>query len=168
MSRSTDLWSTWSDQRWGAVMRFQHRSGGGIELPDYALTRERPTTARVWPMKNILVADDSETITTLLTTALESQGYQVTVASDGAEARDLGMEGSYDLAVLDQLMPGLLGLEVIDVWRAAGVETPVIMLTGVDDDRTAVDSLDRPGVDFMRKPFRVPELLARVRQQIKT
>lgn len=119
-------------------------------------------------MNNILVADDSETITTLLTTALQSGGYRVTTATDGSEAYQLGMTGEFDLAILDQLMPGLLGLEIIDRWRAEGVDTPVIMLTGVDDDRTAVDSLDKKGVDFMRKPFRLPELLARVRQQLQS
>jgi DNA-binding response OmpR family regulator len=117
-------------------------------------------------MKNILVADDSETITTLLSTALQSGGYRVTAATDGSEAYQLGRSGDFDLAILDQLMPGLLGLEIIDRWRAEGNEIPVIMLTGIDDDRTAVDSLDKKGVDFMRKPFRIPELLARVRQHI--
>lgn len=116
-------------------------------------------------MKQILVADDSEVITTLLTTALETRGYQVTVATDGMEAKDLGLAGEYDLAILDQLMPGLLGLEVIDKWRAEGVDIPVIVLTGLDDDRTAVESLERTGVDFMRKPFRIAELIARVKQR---
>lgn len=117
-------------------------------------------------MRHILVADDSETITTLLTTALETNGYQVTVATDGAEACELGLAESFDLAVLDQLMPGLLGLEVIDRWRSEGVEIPIIVLTGVDDDRTIVESLEHSGVDFMRKPFRIAELLARVKQQL--
>jgi DNA-binding response OmpR family regulator len=117
--------------------------------------------------KKILVADDSETITTLLTTALESGGYEVTTAGDGSETYELGRGGGFDLVILDQLMPGLLGLEVIDRWHAEGVEVPVIMLTGVDDDRTAVESFDRGAVDFVRKPFRVPELMARVRNRLE-
>ncbi|MCI0425293.1 MAG: response regulator [Actinobacteria bacterium] len=116
--------------------------------------------------KRILVADDSETITTLLTTALESGGYLVTTATDGYETYELGKTGVFDLVILDQLMPGLLGLEVIDRWQAEGVTTPVIVLSGVDDDRTVVDSFDRGAVDFVRKPFRVPELLARVRHRL--
>jgi DNA-binding response OmpR family regulator len=64
-------------------------------------------------------------------------------------------------------MPGLLGLEVIDRWHDEGMETPVIVLTGVDDDRTAVESFDRGAVDFVRKPFRMPELMARVRQHLQ-
>lgn len=117
-------------------------------------------------MKRILIADDSPTITTLLTTVLETNGYEVTVAVDGVEACDLGLTGDYDLVVIDQLMPGLLGLEVIDLWRTGGMSAPVIVLTGVDDDRTAVESLERADVDFMRKPFRMAELLARVKQQL--
>lgn len=117
--------------------------------------------------KRILVGDDSETITTLLTAALESSGYEVTTASDGQETYDLGRGGDFDLVIIDQLMPGLLGLEVIDLWHDEGMQTPVIVLTGVDDDRTAVDSLDKGAVDFVRKPFRVPELLARIRQRLE-
>lgn len=117
-------------------------------------------------MPKILVADDSETITTLLTTALESDGYEVSVATDGHQAFQLGLEAEHDLAILDQLMPGLLGVEVIEKWREAGITTPAIILTGVDDERTAVESLDRGAVDYVRKPFRLPELLARIRQRI--
>lgn len=117
-------------------------------------------------MTKILVADDSETITTLLTTALESDGYEVSVATDGNQAYQLGLESEHDLAILDQLMPGLLGVEVIERWRQAGITTPAIILTGVDDERSAVESLDRGAVDYVRKPFRLPELLARIRQRI--
>jgi DNA-binding response OmpR family regulator len=117
-------------------------------------------------LKKILVADDSETITTLLQTALRGSGYEVSAARDGLETYEMGISGEFDLVIIDQLMPGLLGIEVIDRWRAEGVDMPVIMLTGVDDDRTAVESLNRAAVDFVRKPFRLPELLARIRQRL--
>jgi len=117
--------------------------------------------------KRILIADDSETVTSLLLAALHSSGYEVTVTADGIEAYEAGKTGEFDLVILDQLMPGLLGLEVIDRWHEEGMETPVIVLTGVDDDRTAVESLDRGAVDFVRKPFRMPELMARVRQHLQ-
>lgn len=116
--------------------------------------------------KRILVADDSEIITTLLTSALGSAGYEVTTATDGIETYEMGKTGVFDLVILDQLMPGLLGLEVIDRWHEDGIETPVIVLTGVDDDRIAVESLDRGAVDFVRKPFRMPELIARIRHHL--
>lgn len=116
--------------------------------------------------KRILVADDSKTIRTLLQTALESAGYEVDLAADGPSAHEQGVKGHYDLIILDQLMPGLLGLEVVGRWRAEEVHTPVLMLTGVDDDRTAVESFDLGVVDFVRKPFRISELLARIRMRL--
>ena len=117
--------------------------------------------------KRILVADDSPTITTLLRSALEGAGYEVTAAVDGMDAYEKGQTEDFDLVILDQLMPGLLGLEIIDRWHKEGIDTPVIMLSGVDDDRTVVDSLDKGAVDFVRKPFRLPELMARVRQRVQ-
>jgi DNA-binding response OmpR family regulator len=116
--------------------------------------------------KRILVADDSQTITTLLTTALRSAGYEVTTASDGSQTYELGKSQEFDLVILDQLMPGLLGVEIIQKWHTEGIEVPIIMLTGVDDERTAVQALEEGAVDFVRKPFRLPELLARVNARV--
>jgi DNA-binding response OmpR family regulator len=116
--------------------------------------------------KRVLVADDSDTVTTLLVTALELEGYLVDTASNGVEAYEKGTSGRYDLVILDQLMPGLLGLEIIDRWQKEGLDMPVMMLSGVDDERTVVSSLEMGAVDFIRKPFRLPELIARVRQRI--
>jgi DNA-binding response OmpR family regulator len=116
--------------------------------------------------KRVLVADDSETVTTVLVTALELEGYQVETARNGVEAYEMGVSGRYDLVILDQLMPGMLGLEIIDRWQQEGHEIQTIMLSGVDDERTVVDSLESGALDFIRKPFRLPELLARVRQRL--
>lgn len=116
----------------------------------------------------ILVADDAETITTLLMTSLELKGYEVATARNGVEAHALGMSEQFDLVILDQLMPGLSGLEVIRKWHDDGIDVPVIMLSGVDDEKTVVDSLDLGAVDFVRKPFRLPELMARIRHRLRT
>jgi DNA-binding response OmpR family regulator len=116
--------------------------------------------------KRILVADDAETITSLLMTALETGGYDVSVATNGVETYEKGVAEDFDLVILDHLMPGLLGLEVIQQWREQGIETPVIMLSGVDDDHTVVASFDLGATDFVRKPFRLPELMARIRQRL--
>jgi DNA-binding response OmpR family regulator len=118
-------------------------------------------------IKRVLVADDSDTVTTVLVTALELEGYEVETAGNGIEAYEKGLIGEYDLVILDQLMPGLLGLEVIDRWREEGRQISTIMLSGVDDDRTVVGSFESGAVDFIRKPFRIPELLARVRQRLQ-
>ncbi|MGD2103407.1 MAG: response regulator transcription factor [Acidimicrobiia bacterium] len=116
--------------------------------------------------KRILVADDAETITSLLMTALETSGYEVVVTTNGVETYEKGVAEEFDLVILDHLMPGLLGLEIIERWREEGVETPVIMLSGVDDDHTVVASFDLGALDFVRKPFRLPELMARIRQRV--
>jgi DNA-binding response OmpR family regulator len=105
-------------------------------------------------------------VTTLLVTALELEGYQVDTALNGVEAYEKGISGDFDLVILDQLMPGLLGLEIIERWQTEGRPMRVIMLSGVDDDRTVVHSLDLGAVDFVRKPFRLPELMARIRQRL--
>ena len=117
-------------------------------------------------LKRVLVADDSETVTTVLVTALELEGYEVETARNGVEAYEMGVSGRYDLVILDQLMPGMLGLEIIDRWHEEGHEIQTIMLSGVDDERTVVHSLESGALDFIRKPFRLPELLARVRQRL--
>ena len=116
--------------------------------------------------KKILVADDAENVKMLLMTSLEMSGYDVTTTGDGLETYEKGKTGIFDLVIIDQLMPGLSGLEVIRKWQEDSIEMPVIMLSGVDDDKTVVDSLNLGAVDFIRKPFRLPELLARVRQHI--
>lgn len=143
------------------------------QRPDDSSRRGRPSRVhpgslhrQVSANKKILVADDSQTIRALLTTALENAGYSVDVAEDGPTTYELGKTGDYDLVVLDQLMPGLLGLEVISRWKDDGVDLPVLMLTGVDDDRTALDSFDQGAVDYVRKPFRIAELVARIEMRL--
>ena len=114
--------------------------------------------------QRILIADDAEEVTTLLITALEIAGYDVVVATDGQMAFDLGTESDIDLAIIDQLMPGLLGIEIIQKWQEKGLDFPVIVLSGVEDDDVVVGSLDSGASDFIRKPFRLPELMARVKR----
>jgi DNA-binding response OmpR family regulator len=118
-------------------------------------------------IKRVLVADDSDTVTTVLATALELEGYEVDKTDNGLTAYEMGLTGNYDLVILDHLMPGLLGLEIMERWRAEGHQFPTIVLSGVDDDRIAVDTLDVGAVDFVRKPFRIPELMARIRSRLR-
>ena len=116
-------------------------------------------------IKRVLVADDSEAVTTVLATALELEGFVVDTTDNGLSAYQLGIDGSYDLVILDHLMPGLLGLEVLERWRREGHDVRTIVISGIDDDRTAVASLEA-GADFVRKPFRMPELMARIRSRL--
>lgn len=131
-------------------------SGPEARIPlEVPLNQSRP--------RRILVADDTETITMLLSVALRAEGYRVVTASDGVSAYELGCDQRIDLAILDHLMPGLLGLEVLEKWKADGCDFPVIMLSGVDEEATVLESLRIGAVDFVRKPFRVDELTARVK-----
>jgi DNA-binding response OmpR family regulator len=117
-------------------------------------------------IKRVLIADDSEAVTTVLATALELEGFQVDTTNDGFSAYEMGVTGNYDLILLDQLMPGLLGLEILDRWSREGHDVPAIVISGVDDDRTAVAVLEAGAVDYVRKPFRIPELMARIRTRL--
>lgn len=126
----------------------------------------RPGRADLMSQKKILLADDSSVVTTVLATALEKEGFAIEVAVDGQEAYDLGKNGDFDLAVLDQLMPGLLGLEIIKLWHDEGIDMPVMILSAVSDDTTAVKSMELGAADFVRKPFQLPELIARIRSRL--
>lgn len=97
----------------------------------------------------------------LLSVALGAEGYKVITADDGVAAYELGSEYRIDLAIIDHLMPGLLGMEVLEKWRSNGLDFPVIMVSGIDDESTVVECL-RLSADYVRKPFRVAEMKARV------
>lgn len=114
----------------------------------------------------ILVADDARTVTLLLSRSLEAAGYRVTVEGDGVAAYEAGISNEFDLALLDHLMPGMLGSEVLQRWEEAGVSFPTVVLSGMDDDDLVVQLLELGAVDFIRKPFNVKELLIRVRMHL--
>lgn len=114
----------------------------------------------------ILVADDAATVTLLVSRALESAGYRVTVARDGFAAFETGVSNDFDLALLDHMMPSMLGTEVLQRWGEAGVSFPTVVLSGVDDDDLVIQLLELGAVDFIRKPFNLKELLVRVRMHL--
>lgn len=147
------------------MIRSQDRRAEGEHKKTHSPSR---VVLRMSHSKRILVADDSETVTTLLSATLQSAGYEVTTADNGLEAYELGMNEAFDLVIIDQLMPGLLGLEVIAKWREQGIDVAVIVLSAVEDDRTLVESFEIGASDFVRKPFRLPELLARIKQRLHT
>jgi DNA-binding response OmpR family regulator len=114
----------------------------------------------------VLVADDAVTVTLLVSRALESAGYRVTVEHDGFAAFETGATNDFDLALLDHLMPSMLGTEVLQRWGEAGVSFPTVVLSGVDDDDLVIQLLELGAVDFIRKPFNLKELLVRVRMHL--
>lgn len=116
----------------------------------------------------ILVADDEASIRKLLVRHLQAAGHKVIDFSDGRAAFDAGMIGGIDLAVLDQLMPGMLGTEIIAAWKGEGIEFPVFLLTAIDDDDTVVHSFEVGAADYVRKPVNMAELTARINGRLRS
>ena len=118
------------------------------------------------PLKRILVVDDERQITRMLRTSLQSSGYQVLVANDGLEAFDLFKAERPDLIITDLAMPELNGLELTEAVRRLA-PTPILILSVRDSESMKIAALDGGADDYLTKPFSVPELLARVRAQLR-
>ena len=111
----------------------------------------------------ILVVEDELRLAEALSQIMQEQKYQGDVANDGNDGLDYALYGDYDVIVLDVMLPGKDGFEVVRALRAAKVQTPVIMLTARDDVRDKIRGLDKGADDYMTKPFVPEELLARIR-----
>lgn len=111
----------------------------------------------------ILVVEDELRLAEALSQIMQEQKYQVDVANDGNDGLDYALYGDYDVIVLDVMLPGKDGFEVVRALRAAKVQTPVIMLTARDGVRDKIRGLDKGADDYMTKPFVPEELLARIR-----
>ncbi|GAA1181874.1 response regulator transcription factor [Ornithinimicrobium humiphilum] len=119
-------------------------------------------------MTRVLLAEDDPTISEPLARALRREGYVVTIADDGRAAlAEAIREPGHDLLVLDLGLPQLDGLDVCRSMRDAGVRTPVLMLTARTDEIDTVVGLDAGADDYVTKPFRLGELLARVRALLR-
>lgn len=116
---------------------------------------------------SILLVEDEPGIVDFLTRGLCAEGFSVASSANGLEGEDKALRGSFDMVVLDLMLPGRGGMEVLANLRAAKPELPVIVLTarGEVDDRVA--GLDAGAVDYLVKPFSLAELLARVRAQLR-
>jgi DNA-binding response OmpR family regulator len=111
----------------------------------------------------VLVAEDKPRMARLLQRALTSEGYSVSLASDGEQALSMGLLGGLDVIVLDVMLPRRSGFEVIRSLRAAKLTVPTIMVTARDAMSDIVRGLDSGADDYLTKPFALDVLLARVR-----
>ena len=114
----------------------------------------------------ILIVDDEPQITRVLRTSLQSNGHEVTVASDGSEALALFMKAQPELVITDLAMPGMDGIELTREIRARS-QVPIIVLSVRSQDNAKVAALDEGADDYITKPFCIQELLARVRVQVR-
>lgn len=117
-------------------------------------------------MKRILVVDDERQITRMLRASLQSSGYEVLTASNGVEGLDKFESGRPDLIITDLAMPEMNGLELTQAVRRLD-RTPIIVLSVRDTDVMKVKALDEGADDYLTKPFSMPELLARIRTQLR-
>ena len=117
-------------------------------------------------MSTVMVVDDEERIRTLLSRSLSSQGHTVVTASNGSSALSLLDKVRVDLVLLDLVMPGINGMEMLATMNERTVDTPVIVISGVTDVGARVQALERGAVDVVSKPFTLVELLARVRRNL--
>jgi DNA-binding response OmpR family regulator len=115
----------------------------------------------------VLLAEDDPAISDPLTRALEREGYEVVVQRDGPTALDSALSGSIALVLLDLGLPGMDGLEVCRQLRQAKSTVPVLVLTARTDEVDFVVGLDAGADDYVGKPFRLAELLARVRALLR-
>ncbi|MDN5859829.1 MAG: response regulator transcription factor [Pseudonocardia sp.] len=118
-------------------------------------------------MTTVLLAEDDAAIAEPLSRALQREGYAVDVAADGIAALERVREGAVDLLVLDLGLPGMDGLEVCRRVRLHLPDLPVLMLTARTDEVDFVVGLDAGADDYVGKPFRLAELLARVRALLR-
>lgn len=115
----------------------------------------------------VLVVEDEPDLARQLKTALTDAGYAVDVAPDGEEGHFLGDTEPYDAIVLDLGLPVMDGISVLDKWRTDGRDMPVLILTARDAWSEKVAGLDAGADDYLTKPFKMEELLARVRALIR-
>ncbi|GAA2664762.1 DNA-binding response regulator, OmpR family, contains REC and winged-helix (wHTH) domain [Actinosynnema pretiosum] len=114
-----------------------------------------------------MLAEDDPAIAEPLSRALQREGYQVHVVGDGPGALEAAEHGGIDLLVLDLGLPGMDGLEVCRRLRAGGRGVPVLMLTARSDEVDFVVGLDAGADDYVAKPFRLAELMARIRALLR-
>ena len=115
----------------------------------------------------ILVVEDETKVAHALREGLEREKYEVVVAPTGEEGFFLVNAQEFDLVILDLMLPGRDGLEVLSTLRKRGLDTPVLILTARDAIEDRVQGLDSGADDYLVKPFAFPELLARVRARLR-
>jgi len=111
----------------------------------------------------ILVIEDDPEVADALREGLEAEHIEVAVARTGEEGFYLANAGTYDLVLLDLMLPGRNGIDVLATLRKRGIQTPVFILTAKDAIEDRVLGLDQGADDYLIKPFAFPELLARIR-----
>ncbi|MEV0223296.1 response regulator transcription factor [Streptomyces sp. NPDC050704] len=115
----------------------------------------------------LLIVEDEKRLAVSLARGLTAEGYAVDVVHDGAEGLHRASEGTYDLVILDIMLPGMNGYRVCGALRAAGHDVPILMLTAKDGEYDEAEGLDTGADDYLTKPFSYVVLVARVKALLR-
>ncbi|PSK88835.1 response regulator transcription factor [Taibaiella chishuiensis] len=114
-------------------------------------------------MKKILLIEDEANVVNLLKRGLEEEGYDISVAMDGVSGYEMAGNHTFDLMIIDIMLPGMNGIDICRKLRQQKVTTPILMLTALGSTENIVSGLDSGADDYLVKPFNFAELLARMR-----
>lgn len=115
----------------------------------------------------ILVVEDEPKLNQFLKQGLGQQGYAVDAVETGSAALEMASVNNYDLIILDIMLPGQSGFQVLDNLKEFGINSPVMMLSALNDSNRVIEALDKGAIDYVKKPFDFGELLARVRAIVR-
>lgn len=115
----------------------------------------------------ILYVEDTEFLAEAVKFNLEKQGFKVDLASDGEEGLERALDDIYDCVILDIMLPKLSGTDILKRMREKEVQTPVIMLSALSEVESKISHLDKGADDYLAKPFKTAELVARVKALIR-
>ncbi|HEY6901289.1 MAG TPA: response regulator transcription factor [Puia sp.] len=111
--------------------------------------------------------EDEPAVASVIQKALTEEGHEVSVVLDGASAYDHVTRFDYELLVMDVMIPGINGIDLTRQLRKAGIHTPILMLTALGSTDNIVSGLDAGADDYLTKPFKIAELLARIRSLLR-
>jgi two-component system OmpR family response regulator len=143
------------------------RSAADSDGPGAAAPVEVPAERRPFMSPTVLLIEDEPGIVDFVRRGLEAEGFAVEAAGDGEEGERLALRGGYDAIVLDLMLPGRGGLEILASVRRATPNVPIIVLTARGEIEDRVRGLEAGAVDYLVKPFSLAELVARVRAQLR-
>ncbi len=115
----------------------------------------------------VLIVEDEPKVASFIRRALEEESYAVDVCADGIQGRDMASDVNYDLIILDLMLPGLAGIDVLQALRNARVKAPILIVTARSKVEQRVKGLNAGADDYLTKPFAIEELLARSRALLR-
>ena len=118
-------------------------------------------------MPRILLIEDEDSIRHRISYDLKNAGFDVTGCPDGASAREKGLNESFDIMIIDWMLPEISGIELVRLFRGKGIDSVMMMLTAKDEEEDILEAFEAGVDDYITKPFSPRELLARIQAHVK-